>query len=81
MAMTQQLKRKCESLSTENNSLKATVEQLTASLAKKSRDLEVLARNISCLYKTAKAEIDRKDQMIRDLRAKSEDNDAKRRKK
>jgi len=38
-------------------------------LKKLAEQNEVLARNISCLFKTAQAEIQRKDRTIGDLRS------------
>ncbi|KAJ8958845.1 hypothetical protein NQ318_019609 [Aromia moschata] len=49
-------------------SLESDIEKLTATIVKLKQNQDNLTKNISSLYLTAKAEIERKDRMIVELR-------------
>ncbi|RWS15942.1 CASP8-associated protein 2-like protein [Dinothrombium tinctorium] len=57
-----------EKLRTENERLVVNIGDLSAKLAKKEKENRVLKANISSLYKTAKAEMERKNNEIGELR-------------
>lgn len=59
-------------------SLESDIEKLCSKITEMKRVQTNLTKNISELYKTAKAEIDRKDRMINDLRSKLEESEAQR---
>ena len=58
-------------LAEENRRLAATLADAERELERMMTERAVLVKNMSCIYKTAKAEIARKDCIIEDLRKKA----------
>ncbi|KAJ8946492.1 hypothetical protein NQ314_008886 [Rhamnusium bicolor] len=68
----EKLKTENENLQKHIRSLEDDIEKITATVVKLTEDQDTLKNNISTLYLTAKAEIERKDRMISELRTKGE---------
>lgn len=73
-----QLKNQNNLLQEHIQSLESDVEKLCSKITQMKSVQTNLTKNISELFKTAKAEIDRKDRMVNDLRSKLEESETQR---
>lgn len=64
------LEARTKQLEEENGQLKSENEELKKTMAMRDKQLKVLKNNISSLYKTAKLELDRRQQLMADLQNK-----------
>mmetsp|Transcript_4461 Transcript_4461/g.8374 ORF Transcript_4461/g.8374 Transcript_4461/m.8374 type:complete len:105 (-) Transcript_4461:195-509(-) len=65
-----QLMEELKEANSQNASMKMRISELEGQVASVSKERDTLIRNISCIYKTAKREIQRKDATVAELRHK-----------